>query len=117
MNAASRSVYYFGFYLLATGVTLTVFPNTLLSIVGMPEATEVWIHILGAIVFMIGLYYVFMAPANHALFLTLTVYARCAVFVWFLVFVLIGMAPVQLMLFGSVDLIGAIWTYTALRKA
>ena len=116
MTAASKSLYYFGFYLLLTGVTLTVAPNMLLSLVQIEEAKEVWIHVLGPVVFVIGMYYVFMAPSNNTLFLTLSVYARLSIFIWFTVFVVIGWAPAQLMLFGVVDLAGAVWTYVGLRK-
>lgn len=116
MTPASRSVYYFGFYLLATAITLTAFPNVLLSLIQVPETTEVWIRILGVVVFSLGLYYVFMAPANNTLFITLTVYIRSSVFVFFLAFVLVGLAPVQMIVFGAVDLLSALWTYSALRK-
>ncbi len=116
MTPASKSLYYFGFYLLITGITLTIFPNALLSMLQIAETSEVWIHVLGAVVFGIGLYYVFMAPSNNILFLTLSVYTRAAILVWFTVFVLIGWAPVQLILFGLLDAAGAAWTYTALKK-
>jgi hypothetical protein len=116
MNAASRSVYFFGFYLLLTGVTLTVFPNLLLTLVQIPETTEVWIRILGTVVFALGVYYVFMAPTNNALFMKLTVYLRWSIFMWFMIFVVIGYAPMQLLLFGAIDLAGAVWTYTAMKK-
>lgn len=116
MTNAAKSLYYFGFYLLITGITLATFPNILLATVGMPETNEVWIHVLGVVVFGIGLYYVFMAPSNHTLFLTLSIYVRASIFLWFVVFVLVGWAPPQLILFGVVDLAGAIWTYMALKK-
>lgn len=116
MTPASKSVYFFGFYLLLTGITLTITPNVLLSLVQFEETREVWIHVLGAVVFAIGLYYVIMAPSNHKLFTTLTVYARLSILIWFVVFVLIDWAPVQLILFGLVDGAGAAWTYLALRK-
>ncbi|MBL7847349.1 MAG: hypothetical protein JNL40_07765 [Cyclobacteriaceae bacterium] len=117
MTPASRSLYYFGIYLLFTGLTLIVFPNMLLSLIGIPETTEVWIRLLGTVVTAIGLYYVFMAPANHPLFLMLSVYARVSIFVWFLLFVILGIGPMQLLIFGFVDLLGALWTYSALRRA
>ncbi|MEQ8423986.1 MAG: hypothetical protein RIA63_04700 [Cyclobacteriaceae bacterium] len=116
MTAASRSIYYFGYYLLILGITLTVVPNVLLSTFQLGETNEIWIRVLGAVVFNIGLYYVFMAPANHALFLTLSVYTRMLVLFWFIVFVTLGWAPVQLVLFGLVDGAGAVWTYLSLRK-
>ncbi len=116
MTPAARSVYVFGFYLLFVGTILTIFPNTLLSIVGIPETTEVWIHILGVVAFVLGLYYVFMAPTDHFLFFVLSVYARITVFIWFVIFIIIELAPIELLPFGLIDLAGAIWTYTALRK-
>ncbi len=116
MTPASKSLYYFGFYLLGIGITLTVFPNILLSLFQFPETNEVWIHVLGAVVFGVGMLYIFMAPTNHALFFILTIYVRASILVWFTIFVVIGLAPVQLILFGVVDAAGAAWTYTALRK-
>jgi len=116
MNSAAKSLYYFGFYLLILGATLTAFPNMLLSIFQIEETTEVWIRVLGSIVFGIGLYYVFMAPSNNALFLTLSVYARSSILLWFIVFVFMGWAPVQLILFGLADAAGAFWTFMAIKK-
>jgi len=116
MTSASKSIYYFGFYLMILGISLTVFPNLLLPLFQFPETNEVWIHALGAVVFNLGLYYVFMAPANHLLFLTLTVYTRVAIFLWFVVFVVVGWAPAELIMFGLVDAGGAVWTYTTMRK-
>jgi hypothetical protein len=116
MNAAAKSVYYFGFYLLILGITLIAFPNLLLSTFQLPETNEVWIKVAGALVINIGIYYVYMAPANNTLFLTLTVYTRTAILVWFIAFVVLGWAPATLILFGVVDLAGAGWTYMALKK-
>jgi hypothetical protein len=116
MSPAGRSLYYFGFYLLLTGVTLTIAPNILLSLFGMPETTEIWIRVLGTVVFTLGLGYVVMAPSNPRLYFTFSVYARTFVFVMFTAFVVLEWAPWQLILFGLIDLAGATWTYSALRK-
>ncbi len=116
MTNAGKSVYYFGFYLLILGVTLTGFPNMLLSTFQLPETNEVWIRVVGILVFNIGLYYVFMAPTNSSLFYTLTVYTRASILLWFIIFVLIGWAPATLILFGMADIAGAAWTYMAMRK-
>lgn len=116
MTASSRSIYYFGYYLLMLGITLTVAPNILLSTFQLGETQEIWIRVLGAVVFNIGLYYIFMAPANHTLFLTLSVYTRMLILFWFVVFVVLDWAPLQLIIFGLVDGAGAAWTYLTLRK-
>ncbi len=116
MSAASKSIYYFGFYLLVLGITLTVVPNILLSTFQLPETSEVWIRVVGIIVFNIGLYYIFMAPANHTIFFTLTIYTRAMILGWFIVFVLMGWAATPLIGFGLVDAAGAVWTFMALRS-
>lgn len=116
MNSAAKSVYYFGFYLLILSAALTVFPNLLLSTFLLPETNEVWIRVVGVLVFNIGILYVVMAPTNHNLFLTVTVYLRASILVWFIAFVVIGWAPTMLIMFGVVDLAGALWTYLELKK-
>lgn len=116
MNSAAKSVYYFGFYLLILSAALTVFPNLLLSTFMLPETNEVWIRVVGVLVFNIGILYVVMAPTNQNLFLTATVYLRAAILLWFIVFVLIEWAPAMLIMFGVVDFAGALWTYLELKK-
>lgn len=116
MTNAGKSVYYFGFYLMILGITLASFPNALLSTFQLPETSEIWIRVVGILVFNIGLYYVFMAPTNNALFYTLTIYTRASILVWFIVFVLIGWAPATLIAFGLADMAGAAWTFMAMRN-
>jgi len=116
MNSAAKSVYYFGLYLLLLSVALTVVPNFILSTFQLPETNEVWIRVVGVLVFSIGLYYVFMAPANNTLFLSLSVYIRLSILFWFIVFVLIGWVSPMLIMFGVVDAVGALWTFLELKK-
>jgi uncharacterized membrane protein HdeD (DUF308 family) len=117
MTAAGKSVYYFGIYLLIMGLILIVSPNTLLTMFGLPETNEVWVHLVGVLVFNIGVLYFYMAPVNNAVFFALTAYLRASIIVWFTLFVLLDWAPPMLVFFGAVDLLGAIWTFTALRKS
>jgi len=116
MTNAAKSVYYFGFYLLALGLIIVFAPNMLLSMFGMDETSEVWIRVVGALVFNIGVYYIYTAPTNNEAFIKTTLYTRQLVFVWFAFFVLIYGAPPTLLLFGGADLLGAAWTWSALRK-
>ena len=117
MTPATKSMYYFAIYLLVLGVTLIVSPNALLSMVQLPETNEVWIRVVGVLAFNIGIYYFYMAPVNNTVFLALTAYVRASIIVWFTLFVLLGWVSPMLILFGVVDLLGAIWTFTALRKS
>jgi hypothetical protein len=116
MTAASKTVYFFGFYLLITGITLMVSPNFLLSLFRIEPTSEIWIRVLGAVIVDIGFLYIYMASANHTLFLTLTVFARFSILIWFTVFVFLGWAPTQLIIFGLIDGAGATWTYISLKN-
>ena len=116
MTNAAKSVYYFGFYLLALGLALVFAPNMLLSMFGFESTSEVWIRVLGAVVFNLGLYYVFTAPTNNETFFKVTVYTRLLILVWFTLFVALGWAKPALLMFGGVDVLGAAWTWSALKK-
>ena len=117
MTLAAKTVCYFGYYLYGVAITLVFFPNMLLRILGIPETTEVWIRILGVLVGIIGYYYHRNGAADNRLFFPLTVHARVVVFLSFVVFALLKMASPVLIGFGVVDLLGAIWTWQALKKS
>lgn len=116
MSAAAKSVYYFGFYLYAIGLGLIFIPNLFLSTFQLPETNEVWIRVVGILAFLIGFYYHHMGKANFKSFYMLTVIARSVVFLTFLCFVVLKFASPMLAGFGVVDLLGAAWTYMALKK-
>ena len=115
MNKAAASVFWFGLYLVALGVTLVVVPNVPLSLFGMPQPDEPWIRVAGMLALLLGYYYVQCARADLRRFFELTVPARGAVIVFFATFVALGFAKPTLLLFGLVDVAGAIWTTLALR--
>lgn len=116
MTAAARSVYYFGFYLYVMGITLIAVPNFFLKTLQLPETNEVWIRILGVVAFGLGYYYHRMAVQNMTAFFKLTVHARIFVFLCFIAFVLLKYTSPILIGIGAIDLLGAIWTMTALKK-
>jgi hypothetical protein len=117
MTPAARSIVYFGVYVFLTGLVLLLVPNVLLSIFGLGSTTEVWIRVLGSVVTVLGAYYVVMGRAEATAFFKATVWGRSWIFVSFLGLVAIGMAKPPLVLFGVVDLLGAIWTWRALKMA
>jgi len=116
MSAASRSVTWFGFYLYLVGLTLLFFPNVLLSLVQIPETQEVWIRVVGVLALCIGFYYHMCGSKNDLYFVKLTVPVRVFVCICFVIFVLLKLVSPMLIGFGVIDLIGAIWTWSALRE-
>ena len=116
MTNAAKSVYYFGFYLYATGLTLIFIPNVFLSTLQIPETSENWIRVVGVLAFCIGFYYHRTGATGNTSFLKLTIPTRILVFVSFLAFVAFQMVPPVLLGIGAIDLAGAIWTWQALKK-
>jgi hypothetical protein len=116
MTAAAKSVCYFGFYLYVTGLSLIFAPNMLLGLLQIPETNEVWIRVVGVLVFCIGYYYHRAGAGNIQAFLQHTIPTRVIVFLSFTAFVLLKFAPPVLIIFGAADLAGAVWTWFALKK-
>lgn len=114
-HCPALSVFVFGIYLLLLGAVLILAPNLLLFVFQMPLTTEVWIRVTGMLVLFLGIYYVSARRADLRPFYLWTVYVRSSVIVFFAVFVILGFAPIPLILFGVVDLLGALWTLLALR--
>ena len=116
MTAAAKSVYYFGFYLYVVGLILIFIPNIFLNAIQMPETNEVWIRVVGVLAFLIGFYYHRTGATNNISFFKLTIPTRILVFVAFMSFVLLKYISMILIGFGAIDLLGAIWTWTALKR-
>ncbi len=117
MRDARTSILVFGFYLVGLGVILVLVPNTFLSVFGMPPVTDVWLRVVGMLVALLGTYYVAAAREGVSAFYQWTVYGRSTVILFFTAFVLLGLAKPILVLFGVVDLLGAMWTKYALRSS
>ena len=116
MRSSARSVLIFGWYLVALGCALLTVPNVLLGLFGLPTTSDVWIRVVGVLVLCLAFYYIQAARHGLTPMLRGSVYVRASVFVFFGAFVLMGFASAPLVLFGAVDLAGALWTYWALRS-
>ena len=115
MSRAALSAQVFAVYVMGTGAAFVVAPNALLSLFGVPPTTEPWVHVVGVLAFMIGIYAWVGGRHDHRPFLVASVATRALVFTAFTSLVLLGIAPPVLALFGLVDLAGALWTGLALR--
>jgi hypothetical protein len=115
-SASAFTVKAFGIYALLTGLNLMFAPNMLLGMFGIPATNEVWIRVVGVLAFNIGIYYWYAAKCEAKAFFEATVYARGFVFIAFATFVALGLVNKALILFGCVEVAGAIWTWLALRK-
>ena len=117
MSRSARSVSVFGLYLVVLGILLLIVPNFLLGMFFLPGTTEVWIRVVGMVLLILGSYYIQMARKEMTDFFQWTVYVRPTTILFFSAFVLLGFASPSLILFGAVDILGAIWNGMALRSS
>jgi hypothetical protein len=103
-------------YILALGLALVLVPNLVLSALRMPPTSEVWIRVLGVVVMNIGVFFWVAARTEAVALFRAAVYVRPLVLLWFGAFVLLGLAHPMLMVFGVIELAGALWTWLALRS-
>lgn len=76
MSNAAFSAKVFAVYLFIVGAILVVIPNLLLSLFRIPQTTEVWIHVIGVIAVMLGVYAWVAAKHEDRHFLKASVYTR-----------------------------------------
>jgi len=116
MSKSARSLFVFSVYLFVLGIILIVIPNVLLSLFKFPETNGVWIRVVGMLVFILGYYYFQASKSEIKKFFQWTVYGRTAVLIFFIVLVLLDLAPPILILFGFIDAVAALWTQLSLRS-
>lgn len=116
MTTPAKTIRIFGWYLLALGAVLIIVPNVLLALFGIPATNEVWIRVAGMLAGIVGYYYLRASAAGFNEFIAWTIPVRISVLVFFCVFVVLGLAPPILILFGVVDTAGAAWTWLAIRR-
>ncbi len=93
-----------------------VIPNVPLTVFQIPLTSEVWIRIVGMLMIYLGIYYIVASRAELRPIIVWSVWLRASVILVLSSFVLAGLAPIILILFAAVDLGGALWTWSALRK-
>jgi len=116
MTKSAQSLFAFALYLFGLGAILLAAPNWLLGLFDIAPTSEVWIRVVGMLTLFLGVYYVSAARANFLPILEASVRVRAAVPVFLGAFVALGWAEPVLLLFGGVDLAGAVWTFLTLRS-
>ena len=115
MSRAGISIFVFGIYIVLNGITLMAAPNVMLSTLRQPPTQEPWLRVFGGVIFVLGLYYIQAARQEVVPFFRWTTWGRPLLLAIFILFVVIRIIPPIMLLFGVIDLAGAIWTATALR--
>lgn len=116
MSKAAVSLRVFSIYMFVLGLILLLDPNLLLRLFGIAETREIWIRIVGILVLILG-YYDFMASRTEdAAFFRWSVHARLFAAALLIIFVVSGLAPAILLLFGLIDGAAAFWTRLSLKQ-
>lgn len=116
MSHAAFTIKAFAVYLVALGASLVFVPNLMLSIFGFAPTNEVWIRVLGVVVFNLGWYYWYAGVSEARPFFAASVATRVFALLAFSGLVAKGFAPPMLALFGVIDAAGGAWTWAALRR-
>ncbi len=116
MNKTSFSIRIYSFYLFLMGSGMVFIPNFLLNVFGFVETTEIWIRMLGLFTFTTGIYYFYSSSHNQQAFYKATIVGRLFFFLVTVIFVFTFHQSSMLALIGSIDLIGALWTFSTLKK-
>jgi hypothetical protein len=116
MSKAAFTIRAYSFYLFLMGAGMIAIPNILLSLFGFAETTEIWIRMLGLFTFTTGIYYFHASAHEQLAFFKATVVGRLFFFLIAGLFVFIFHQSPMLAAIGSMDLLGAFWTWSMLRK-
>jgi hypothetical protein len=117
MSKAAISVFAFGVYAIILGTICFTIPNWLLNLFGQPTTDEVWIRVMGMLIFHYGSYFILAARKELEIFFKWSVYPRSSVIVFFIIFVLADLVNPILLLFGIIDLLAGLWTFFTLRSS
>lgn len=117
MTRAGKSIFYFGFWVLACGFFLMVLPEYSLGMIGMILPDYIVVRLFGMILIFLSIYY-FLAGKKPEFwpFFQITIFTRYSALVFVIVFVFMGLAKPYIIGFVIVDAIGATWTLIALIK-
>lgn len=116
MSKAAMSLCVFSLYMFVLGLILILDPNLLLRVFGIAQTREIWIRIVGLLVLLLGYYDLMASRTGDVAFFRWSVHVRLFAAVLLVVFVVAGLAPAILILFGLIDGAGAVWTALSLRR-
>jgi hypothetical protein len=116
VSKAAKSVFSFAFVFIIGGLGLLLAPHIVLPLLGLPSTHVLFVRLLGMVMLILAYYYIRASMRELTDFFMWTVHARTAGLVFYLVFYLLDLAPLVVIGFGVIDLIGALWTWWAIAN-
>lgn len=117
MDKASKSVFFFGIYILATGLTLLLAPQILLQLLMIDTSPNIWMQLLGLALSALGYYYIKAAKDQNFDFYRGTVPIRIGQFFVVVVLVYLYEGPYILIAVSAIEALAGIITYRLLPKS
>ena len=117
MSRAGRSFFWFGFWVLACGLSLALAPGLMLRVAEITVSNDIMLRVFGTVlVYMAAYYFVAGRGGGYTALYRASVYTRFSAPIVVGAFVVAtGSSPIVLC-FTVVDALGALWTALALRK-
>ena len=103
-------------FTLISGMGLLAAPDLIVSLVKLQVDNTLWLRIAGLLTIIISLYYYAMLKQESTDVFRFTVWGRLFFAFGVTMFVVLGVAPSTLILFGTIDFVLAAWTHVAIRK-
>ena len=114
MTNAAKSIVAFGVYALLAGGALLFKTNLTLLFLGFEKTSEHWILIVALVMMGLGFYYVVLGVTDVKIFFLPSVIGRLIFFSATVLLIVTSKVPVNMLLFGAIDLISATWTSLAM---
>lgn len=116
MTKAAQSLFVFGLYAILAGTTFLVVPESALSLLHLPPLPAGWARFIGLLALVIGTYDLVCARAGCLAFIRASIFTRTAFAVATVLLAITGQMPASIILLGTIDAAGALWTALALRS-
>ena len=116
MSYAAKTIFIFGLYMVITGLVLLIVPEVLFNVADHPTPPDVMSRIAGMLLLLFSYMYFRSALDEVTQFFHWTVHMRPFIIVFLIVFYLLDLASPIIITFGVIDLVGALWTWWAIRK-
>jgi hypothetical protein len=116
MKQSSLSMLVFGIYEAILCVIFIVFPNQFCALFKLNPPDGFWIRVFGMVLGILAFYYLMAVHEDNRSFYHWTFYGRLVILPTFAVFVILGIAPPIVLLFGAWDTGCGIWTGIALQR-
>ena len=116
MTKSGKSLFYFGIYVVFTGLLFIVIPETFISLNHLPTMPTGWSRVIGLLAVVIGTYDILCGKGDIRLLIKASVYVRFSFAIGVTLLVVLGQMPITLIALGAVDALGALWTKMALKS-